>query len=208
MSSNTYGWTNTDSLEDHDYTLPAILALMPPPGVGGCLDVLDAGCGNGYIARVLSRRGFNVTAFDLSPDGIALAQAKEPNIAWHVRSVYDDLSDIGASGFDVIISSEVIEHLYSPQKFLANMHSLLRANGTLILTTPYHGYLKNLALSLFNAWDKHHTVTWEGGHIKFFSEKTLSGILTGVGFRQIRFKNAGRFFYLWKSMVVSAKKIG
>ncbi len=170
--------------------------------------MLDAGCGNGYIARVLSSRGFNVTAFDLSPDGIALAQEKEPNIRWYVRSVYDDLIDIGTSGFDVIISSEVIEHLYSPQKFLANMYSLLRANGTLILTTPYHGYLKNLALTLFNVWDKHHTVDWEGGHIKFFSEKTISKMLVETGFSHIKFRNAGRAPYLWKSMVLSARKVG
>jgi 2-polyprenyl-3-methyl-5-hydroxy-6-metoxy-1,4-benzoquinol methylase len=202
-SSNSYGWKSADSLQDHDYTLPAIISLLPP----NSRNVLDAGCGNGYIARKLCDRGFCVTAIDQSPDGIALAQDRESRVKWYVRSVYDDLSDIEQCGFDVIISSEVIEHLYSPRKFLDNMHSLLRLNGVIIITTPYHGYLKNLALSIFNAWDKHHTVDWEGGHIKFFSEKTISDLLRSAGFANIRFRNSGRFPYLWKSMVVSATKV-
>lgn len=74
------------------------------------------------------------------------------------------------------------------------------------LTTPYHGYLKNLVLSIFNYWDKHHTVDWEGGHIKFFSERTLRQMLMATGFANITFNNAGRLQYLWKSMVCRAQK--
>jgi len=201
-----YGWTHTKPLSDHIYTLPAILSLIPKSGDSKHLSILDAGSGNGYIARELYRRGYQVTAFDISPDGIGLAKEIEPNIKWFVRSLYDNLQDLSESGFDVIVSSEVIEHLYSPQKFLSNMHSILRENGTLILTTPYHGYLKNLALSLFDAWDKHHTVEWEGGHIKFFSQKSISKMLQQTGFDQIQFNNAGRTVYLYKSMVLSARK--
>ena len=123
-----------------------------------------------------------------------------PNVHFEVRSVYDDLSDV-AAGVDVIVSSEVIEHLYSPQRFLNNAARVLDDGGFLILSTPYHGYLKNLALSVADAWDRHHTVEWEGGHIKFFSEKTLSRLLADAGFGDIVFNNAGRIRWLWKSMV-------
>ena len=105
---------------------------------------------------------------------------------------------------DVVVSSEVIEHLYSPQRFLVNVGLTLRSGGSIVLTTPYHGYLKNLALSLANAWDKHHTVAWEGGHIKFFSEKTLTAMLREAGYEQVVFSNAGRMLWLWKSMVCRA----
>ena len=107
---------------------------------------------------------------------------------------------------DLIVSTEVIEHLYSPETFLKTLYKVIRPGGSIILTTPYHGYIKNLALSLANAWDKHHTVDWEGGHIKFFSEKTLSAMLIQTGFSGIKFNNAGRLPWLWKSMVCGAKK--
>jgi len=63
---------------------------------------------------------------------------------------------------------EVIEHLYSPKTYLANIYNWLKDDGYLILTTPYHGYLKNLAIALFNKFDNHFNPLWEGGHIKFF----------------------------------------
>jgi 2-polyprenyl-6-hydroxyphenyl methylase/3-demethylubiquinone-9 3-methyltransferase len=87
------------------------------------------------------------------------------------------------------------------------MHRHLKPGGVIILTTPYHGYLKNLALSLLNAWDKHFTVDWEGGHIKFFSPKTLSAMLKEAGFGEIEFRGAGRLPYLWKTGVYRAVRL-
>ncbi|MBI4726237.1 hypothetical protein HY768_03260 [candidate division TA06 bacterium] len=75
-----------------------------------------------------------------------------------------------------------------------------------MLTTPYHGYWKNLAIALFNQWDFHHTVNWQGGHIKFFSPRTLRSLLEEAGFKNIEFKYAGRFPLLWKSMIAIARK--
>ncbi len=167
--------------------------------------ILDAGCGNGAIAGHLAEMGYQVTGIDLSEDGIVIARKAHSKVRFEVASVYDDLHSI-VDEVDVVISSEVIEHLYYPQRYLKNMASIIRPGGCIILTTPYHGYLKNLALSAFNYWDKHHTVDWEGGHIKFFSEKTLSRMLASAGFTKITFKNAGRFPWLWKSMVCRAKK--
>lgn len=196
----SYGWTSADAQADHAYTLPAILKLLPP----GQHRILDAGCGNGFIASELSRLGHDVVAIDASEDGINLARQAHPDVRFEVRSVYDDLRDLAAD-VDIIVSSEVIEHLYSPQRFLQNAASLLDDSGVIILTTPYHGYLKNLALSIANAWDRHHTVQWEGGHIKFFSERTLSQMLTDAGFGDVVFSNAGRIRWLWKSMVCRAR---
>jgi hypothetical protein len=53
--------------------------------------------------------------------------------------------------------------------------------------------------------DRHHTVLWDGGHIKFFSVKTLSQLLNEEGFNDIQFKFAGRLPYLWKGMLASAR---
>lgn len=198
-----YGWKSAEPLADHAYTLPAIRNLLP----AGTSTILDVGCGNGYIASQLAANGHTVVAVDTSEDGIEIARKACPAVRFEVYSAYDDLRQF-ADAVDVVVSSEVIEHLYRPALFLKNIHAVLRPGGYVIITTPYHGYLKNLALSLFNRWDKHFTVEWEGGHIKFFSPQTLDRMLRSCGFDDLVFHNAGRVRWLWKSMICRARKPG
>jgi 2-polyprenyl-3-methyl-5-hydroxy-6-metoxy-1,4-benzoquinol methylase len=197
-----YGWTSADRTNAHNYILPAIIRLLPP---GKQLSVLDAGCGNGFVAGKLAQLGYKVIGIDLAEDGIAIAQTNYPNVRFEVCSVYDDIEAI-VNNVDLVVSTEVIEHLFSPKTFLDNLHKVVRPGGHIILTTPYHGYFKDLLISLAGMWDKHHTVDWEGGHIKFFSENSLSRMLQTVGFGDITFANAGRIPLVWKSMVCRARK--
>jgi 2-polyprenyl-6-hydroxyphenyl methylase/3-demethylubiquinone-9 3-methyltransferase len=107
---------------------------------------------------------------------------------------------------DAIVSTEVIEHLYNPRGFLRNAYALLKPSGVIVLTTPYHGYLKNLLLAVTGKMDEHFTVLWDHGHVKFWSPKTLSMALRETGFTEIEFRGAGRVPYLWKSMVLRPTK--
>ena len=75
-----------------------------------------------------------------------------------------------------------------------------------IISTPYHGYLKNLMLALSGRLDAHFTALWDGGHIKFWSERTMRILLEGAGFEKIVFRGAGRIPLLAKSMIVTAMK--
>jgi 2-polyprenyl-3-methyl-5-hydroxy-6-metoxy-1,4-benzoquinol methylase len=198
MSENQY--TSPSATQNIQF-LPKILSLLPPAPAR----VLEVGCGNGYLASHLFRMGYDVTALDTSKSGIAVARATHSEINFYVASAYDDLCRF-VPDCDVVLSVEVIEHLADPRRFLENAFITLKPGGCIILTTPYHGYFKNLALSLTNRWDAHFGVHWLGGHIKFFSEHSLSAMLRAVGFTDIRFTNAGRVPYLWKSMVCWAKK--
>ena len=74
--------------------------------------------------------------------------------------------------------------------------------------TPYHGYLKNLALSVTGRMDAHLTALWDGGHIKFFSIATLSQLFKQHGFTDLRFSSYGRAPYLCKNMICHARKTG
>ncbi len=53
--------------------------------------------------------------------------------------------------------------------------------------------------------DNHFTVLWDGGHIKFWSRKTITVLLEEFGFKILVFKGSGRIPYLWKSMFIKAK---
>jgi 2-polyprenyl-3-methyl-5-hydroxy-6-metoxy-1,4-benzoquinol methylase len=167
--------------------------------------IFDLGCGNGAMCGALKKQGFEVVGCDPSSDGIAIATRTYPEIRFVPLGVYDDAQAIGESNFDVVVSAEVVEHLFSPRALPRFAKSLLKPGGHLILTTPYHGYLKNLALAVTGSLDKHFTALWDGGHIKFWSRHTLTKMLEEEGFELVKFMGAGRLPYLWKSMILVFK---
>lgn len=179
-------------------------------GLHGVTSVCDLGCGNGYIASRLGTLGVEVTGIDASFSGVAIAnQNFATEKVRFVRAEFaPELAEILELGFqfDLVVSSDVIEHLYRPAVLLEAAFALLKPGGYLIIGTPYHGYLKNLALSILDGWDAHHTVDWDGGHIKFFSVKTLSSLVTRHGFELMGFHFLGRAPWLWKNMICVAKK--
>ncbi|MFC1589022.1 class I SAM-dependent methyltransferase [Pseudomonadota bacterium] len=203
-----YGWKNTGKAQSHNYITPVVIAFikkeMPKR-------ILDLGCGNGNLCNTISKE-FNahVAGIDYDPNGIALAKKSFTSIPFYNYGVQDNpdhLMKDEKDFFDVVISTEVIEHLYSPQLLPQYAHKVLKPGGKLFITTPYHGYLKNLALSLLDHWDTHHTPLWEGGHIKFWSYKTLSELLEKNGFKVIKHSGIGRAPYFWKSMVIICQKL-
>jgi len=168
--------------------------------------ILDLGCGNGYLANFLIAQGFNAYGTDASAEGIAIAKQANPDRFFIQDLSTDELPvDLRSLKFDTVIATEVIEHLYDPAGFIGFCKNSLSPGGELILTTPYHGYLKNLMLSVFDKWDHHHSPGWHGGHIKFWSKATLSDLLTKQGFEVITFMGCGRVPYFWKSMIIKAR---
>ena len=128
----------------------------------------DLGCGNGATCKFLEQRGFQVVGVDPSESGVGYANQSGVNA--EVGSAYDDLA--GKFGtFPLVISLEVIEHCYDPFAFARTFLSLIAPNGIGFLSTPYHGYWKNLALALTGKMDAHFTALWPNGHIKFFSSQ-------------------------------------
>ena len=169
---------------------------------------MDAGCGNGSFIALFQDRNWQLHGSDLSSTGIELARKTHPNINFFLadgQSLYAEFLDT-VGPVDIVISTEVIEHVYDPRGFLRNCFGLLKPGGTIVLTTPYHGYLKNLLLAATGKMDQHFTVLWDHGHIKFWSRKTIEEVLKETGFTNIEFAGSGRIPYVWKSMVLKATK--
>jgi 2-polyprenyl-3-methyl-5-hydroxy-6-metoxy-1,4-benzoquinol methylase len=170
--------------------------------------ILDLGCGNGAIARSLIAEGYDVYGVDASTSGIAIANAHAPGRFFVMDIGEARLPDaLADKRFATVISTEVIEHLYDPRGFLRLARQVLAdaGGGDLIVSTPYHGYLKNLALAVTGKLDAHFTALWDGGHIKFFSRSTLEQMLREEGFDVQAFVGAGRWPFLWKSMLMKAR---
>ena len=205
LGYRSYGWDTPEPPASCAYLGPAILALarsLQPRRV------LDIGCGNGALMASLLKRGYDVVGIEPDTRGIALARTRCPQGRLYPFSVGDEAASILSkeeAPFDLIVSSEVIEHLPYPRDLLQFGRKILTPNGYLILTTPYHGYFKNLALALLNRFDAHHHPLRDGGHLKFFSTTTIRQLLWEEGFRTLRIGGAGRLPLFWKSMVVLAQ---
>jgi SAM-dependent methyltransferase len=169
----------------------------PPPA-----SVFEIGCGNGATAHMLSMLGYEVSGIDASISGIKIANAAYPELRLEVGSAYDDLAERYGK-FDVVLSLEVIEHLYAPRIFIRSLRNLLQPRGLGVVSAPYHGYLKNLVLAAANRFDRHLDPLWDGGHIKFWSRASISRLLQEFAFEDPEFIRIGRLPPLAKSLMVS-----
>lgn len=145
---------------------------------------------------------------DPSATGIACAKKLVPSGRFIQQSLDEQLDWLEEAEFDIVVSTEVIEHLFDPNRLLTNARKALRSGGYLIITTPYHGYLKNLAIAGLGKWDSHHQSLRVGGHIKFWSRVTMSEMLLHNGFEVVEFRGVGRVKWLWKSMMMIGRKNG
>jgi len=201
-----YGWGTDAEPESCGYITPQVLKLLAHYKARR---VCDLGSGNGALAGELERTGYEVAGVEYAEDGVRIARERYPGIHFYNLGVQDDPAQVREieGGFDAVVSTEVVEHLFSPHQLPIFARGLLKERGILIVTTPYHGYIKNLMLSIFDRWDKHHTALWHGGHIKFWSRATLTQLLQDNGFEVIAFHGVGRLPLLWKSMVLVARVV-
>lgn len=197
-----YDYSDTRPTWDHSIILPPIIQAVksiPPNG-----SVLDIGCGNGAMLAEIGKLGsWKLYGVESSETAVSLARSQGLDVRL-ADATTDLVTLFEQRTFDLIVSVEVIEHVYDPRGLLRQAHTLLRPKGRLVMTTPYHGYLKNLLIAALGKCDSHYDPLWDCGHIKFWSRKTLVAALVETGYQSIHFYGAGRFPYLWKSMVLTA----
>lgn len=185
------------------YIVPSLLRLLKGKQIRG--KILDIGCGNGSMARSLEAEGHEVWGCEWDPAGVDIANRAKPGrfMRWDLN---DPREHFPWREFQAVISSEVIEHLYFPRNLFRLAHQVLMPDGLLVVTTPYHGYFKNLALCLAGKWDRHHDVLHDGMHIKFFSPESLGTMMLAEGFKNEGWQGCGRVPGLWKSMVMWGRR--
>jgi ubiquinone/menaquinone biosynthesis C-methylase UbiE len=168
------------------------------------LEILEVGCGNGNMSFQLAQIGHKVTGIDLSNESIAFAKKtfKNTNLQFYAKAAEDI---IGYQLYDVILCSEVLEHLYHPDQVLVHLNRMLRTNGIAIITVPNgKGPRERLitkpiqrmkenggSLWKFVSWVKQKlgykgtTIQSESTsleHIQFFSLKNLKELASSTGF--------------------------
>lgn len=164
--------------------------------------VLDAGCGDGEFVAFLHGLGLHVTGIDLSATAVEKARRRNLAVDLQVGSLERELPFAKAT-FDVIWCTEVLEHLFDVHRTLAEFNRVLRDGGLLLLTTPYHGLLKNLLIT-FHSFDRHFNP--DISHVRFFTRRTLERCLRRTGFACVSWQGIGRIWPLHKSFFVVACK--
>lgn len=166
--------------------------------------ILDVGCGNGFVAEQVRKQRYETIGMDVSKKAIETALSTYPEIQFvegecDTRWLFEDET------FDAIYTFEVIEHVLDTYTMLAEMNRTLKPGGVLVLTTPFHGLIKNLFLVTFN-FDKHFC-NIQDGHIRFFTNKHLKRLLGEFGFEVFEQRCYGRVWPVSMQTYLSARKV-
>ena len=202
-ATQEFVWEDTEVPEAHSYLVSPTVKVLREVGARS---VLDMGCGNGSFSALLQSQKFEVVGCDASASGISLARQAHPTIDFVEYEISNPLPASFAGAYDAVVSLEVVEHLMQPRYLVSRAYSALHPGGALILSTPYHGYWKNLGLALTNKFDAHWHPLRDFGHVKFFSRETLSQLVGEAGFSVRDFMRVGRIPAFACSMILVAVK--
>ena len=159
-----------------DAVYDLIQSLKLPPTAA----ILEIGCSGGPLMLRLRQQGYtDVTGIDVSTSAIELAQARGVPHA----SVMDGAAlEFADARFDLVIASDVLEHIEDEGKALREWTRVLRPGGQVLVFVPAHAYL----------WSEHDVVNH---HFRRYSRAGLVAALRGAGLRPKRssFWNAALF---------------
>ena len=188
-------------LGDFSFKWPIVKKLIPrDTGI----TILDFGCGKGKMTEEISKLNPQATIIgaDVSSTALKAAGKKLPKSKFILIEENNKL-DINDSSVDFIVMADVIEHIYNVEARMNDLVRILKPGGKILITTPYHGLLKNLVLVTFffdTAFDP------VGPHIRFFSKRSLLKLVEKLGLERLEFGYFGRFFPFSRAMYVLARK--
>lgn len=120
-------------------TDPVLLRFLGP--VRG-QRVLDAGCGSGYLARILARRGARVDGVDQSDELLAVAQADEEHSPLGIRYGRANLARLPfpSGTFDATVANFVLQDVRQLRESVREIHRTLRPGGRFAFTTTHPAF--------------------------------------------------------------------
>ncbi|GCD60545.1 methyltransferase type 11 [Acetobacter pasteurianus NBRC 3280] len=137
-------------------------------------DVVDLGCGGGHMLAALCRFARSGTGVDLSHNSIAFAKRHFPNQTFFAEDILSFSKRKRC--FDFVFSSELLEHLRSPDDFMTTLRAITRPNALVYLSAPDAGHRATPS----------DLATWPDicppEHLQWFNETNLAMLFDQNGF--------------------------
>jgi SAM-dependent methyltransferase len=140
---------------------------------------LDLGCGTGGFTALLAEAGAQVIGADVAQAALTRAQERHPGLDFRLVPIDGPLPFEGCR-FDLVWSSEVIEHVADTARWLSEVRRVLAPGGRLLLTTPSHGRAR-LALAGIERFSDP-----LGDHLHLYTRRSLGRLLAEFGFDQLQ----------------------
>lgn len=140
----------------------------------GAHNVLDAGCGEGIVYRAMRERGYSGawTGFDASNEAVRFARQASPEANWRQASAYQ--IPFPDNSFDLIFSSQVLEHLPSPEQPLKECARV--AQRWLLLSVPFEPWFR--AFTWFSVNMK---IGQDPGHVNHWTPRQFRKFVKSAG---------------------------
>jgi glycosyltransferase involved in cell wall biosynthesis len=151
-----------------------VLELVP---ISGSLKVLDVGCGPGWVAAELRRRGHHVTGVDLvADDGIA-----DRTDRFFEANVEQGLPDEIGGGYDVVIAADIIEHVRTPDELMADLAGRMSPTGMIIASVPNFSHWYPRARTATGLFDYDQRGILDRTHVRFFTRRSFRRAVAHTG---------------------------
>jgi 2-polyprenyl-3-methyl-5-hydroxy-6-metoxy-1,4-benzoquinol methylase len=145
--------------------------------------VLEVGSGIGMLGNEIQKKGMRYVGLEPDRAQLVLCRQRYPSLEVVEGSCYEAPEKYDLGQFDLVFSTDVIEHLFLPRRLVGFKKYHVGKSGYVLTCTPEFGsYGKNILYSLFGKWDMVHSPLWDGGHIKFFSRRWMKKIFEEQGF--------------------------
>ncbi len=146
---------------------------------------LDIGCGDGLFSSMVRRNYDHVYGIDGS--ATALQKMKTNGGGIPILADLDGgFLPIADKVMDLVSCLDVIEHVFDPEKLIAEVYRVLKKNGVFILTTPNIRFIDHIRSILIKGQfpkTSHDEFCYDGGHIHYFTFKDISKLLEKAGFK-------------------------
>ena len=173
--------------------------LSPFPG-----RVLDCGCGAGDNARILSDRGWRVTAVTIDPrEQAAVAEFCE---SVHLADLEDGIPSSVEGTFDAVVASHVLEHLARPERLLREVRERLKPEGVLAVALPNIAHYGQRASFCRGSFDYTDTGQLDRTHLRFYTYRTAIQLLERNGYKIIKVMAEGSLPW-WKARRLTSFKV-
>jgi len=144
--------------------------------------VLDLGCGAGRFLATLD----NAIGVEIAQQAVDRARKNVPGA--DVRLLEPDGSlPLGHGEIDLVWCSEVLEHIADVAHALLEIRRVLKPEGRVLITVPYHGRLQAAGIAL-TRFDQHFDPL--GQHLRFFTRTSLTTVLEHGGFTRVNVSRA------------------